>query len=223
MEIIDIDAESNGLGGKAFTVALLWTRDDGSIRTYRVFRCPIVRDHARYPDTDGVAPFVVQHVLPRLSGVRETHPDYRSMCRAILSWWAGDPSEGPRSSAPLVLGHVTWPVEARLLLDVFPADTEIMAYAPFPLYDLSSVLLKACQEDPRSGGVYAQEHGIDVESEARELGLGEMGPHHPLYDCLLTDRVARHALAGDATLVRNMVAHPDTFHRVVDYEARPAQ
>lgn len=201
MQILTLDAESNGLGGQAFAVAVLRTGDDASVRARHVLRCPILRNYRLHPDTDGIDPWVVANVLPGLADQEETHGDYESMCTDLREWWEVGPAAERLTSAspPVVLAHVAWPVEARLLLDVFPDGASIMASAPFPLYDLSSLLLEAGYHDPRSASGYAIDHGLDVEAEAERLGLPAT-PHHPLYDDLVTDRVARHLLARPIAL-----------------------
>lgn len=196
MQILTLDAESNGLSGQAFAVAALWTRDDASVLDTLVLRCPILRDYRQHPHTEGINPWVVENVLPALADQEETHDDYESMCAALREWWEAGPAVARLTSAspPLVLGHVTWPVEARLLLDVFPDDDAILTSGPLPLLDLSSLLTQARYYNTISAGSYATDHGLDVAADAERLGL-PAAVHHPLYDDLVTDRVARHLLA----------------------------
>jgi hypothetical protein len=167
--LLFIDAECNDLGGRAFAVALLLTDERGEV-DHRVLRCPMAGEPSH---------FVRDNVLPALADVPDTCPDYPTMLAGLrqpLTSW-------PFNSGAAVLAHVAWPVEARLLLDVFPGDQ--VWFGPYPLQDVATLLL-AVGENPTSVDDYLARHGITPPPGS---------PHHPLYDCRAADLCARHILA----------------------------
>lgn len=161
MKLISIDAETNGLRGQAFAIGAIATDDEGSELERLVLRCTL---------TGPVDPWVAENVLPGLHGLTPTHDSYYDMLGAFRDF-LGD-HEG------YLLAHVTWPVEARLLLDTYRE-----AGGPFPLIDVSGALL-AQGHDPTSVDAYLAERGLSVEAE---FGT----PHHPLYDAVAAERAFR--------------------------------
>lgn len=170
--LISIDAETNGLAGQAFAVALTLTDRTGEL-DHAVYRCPI---------TEPVNPWVAEHVLPAITDLPvnvDSYPRLLAAIDATISRWGG-------KATPLI-AHVAWPVEARLLLDVF-TDERIWD-GPYPLIDVAPVLL-AHGHDPTSVDTYNTAHGIPTPQGS---------PHNPLYDARAAERCLRHLLAG-ATL-----------------------
>ncbi len=171
--IISIDAESNGLGGRAFAVALTLSGPAGE-QDHAVFRCPIGEAE--------VDSWVAEHVLPTIIAVPVTHWLYQEMLadvRNVIVSWGGKP-------VPLI-AHVAWPVEARLLLDVYPGNG--VWDGPYPLIDVASVLL-AKGHDPLSVDDYLAAHGIPAP---------EGSPHHPLYDARAAALAYWHLMTPEAT------------------------
>ena len=165
--IVSIDAECNGLAGRAFCVAASWSNRETELDLV-VYRCPINGT----PD-----PWVVDNVLPALVDVPQTHDTYEEMLddlRAVIDTWGG-------KQTPM-LGHVIWPVEARLLLDMYPAER--IWRGPYPLLDVASIL-HARGYEPTSVDSYLTTHGIPVPSGS---------PHHPLYDARAAERCSRHLM-----------------------------
>ena len=167
--LISIDAETNGLAGRAFAVALTLTDQRGEI-DYAVYRCPIDQP---------VDTWVAHNVLPAIGDIAVTCPDYDGLLSSVRDQYTQWMEPGT-----IVAGHVTWPVEARLLLDLLPGQQ--VWTGPYPLIDVSSVLL-AHGHNPLSVDEYNAAHGI----------LAPPGsPHHPLYDARAAERCLRHLLAA---------------------------
>lgn len=167
--IISIDAETNGLAGRAFAVALTLSDHSGEIDS-RVLRCQI--GEAVVDD------WVAKHVMPAITDIPDNCPGgYPQMLAEIglaVDAWGG------RDTA--MIAHVAWPVEARLLLDVYSGEN--VWNGPYPLIDVASVLL-AHGHNPLSVDDYLAEHGI---------AAPEGSPHHPLYDARAAERCMRHLL-----------------------------
>ncbi len=166
--LISIDAETNGLGGRAFAVALTLSDDTGELSS-AVYRCPISE-----PTTD---PWVAQNVLPVIADVPQHLPSYEYLLADVwetINRWGGKP-------VPLI-AHVAWPVEARLLLDVYSGDR--IWEGPYPLIDVASVLLGK-GHDPLTVDGY-----LDAHNTPRPDG----SPHHPLYDARAAERCYRHVM-----------------------------
>ena len=167
--IVSIDAETNGLAGQAFAVAMTLSDPSGELDRV-VYRCPI----------DGpVDEWVAKNVLPAIEDLEINCNDYAGMLYNLREQYFPWAEEG----APLI-AHVAWPVEARLLLDMFPGED--IWHGPFPLIDVSSVLL-AKGFDPLTVDGYLEAHSIDKP---------EGSPHHPLYDARAAERCYRHLMAG---------------------------
>lgn len=169
--VISIDAETNGLAGQAFAVAMTLSDHTGEL-DHVVYRCPI---------EEPVNEWVATNVLPTMEDVEINCNNYAGMLynlREARFPWAEDGSAA-------TIGHVVWPVEARLLLDMYPGE-DIWS-GPYPLIDVASVLLaKGC--NPLSVDDYLREHGLDLPTGS---------PHHPLYDARAAERCLRHLLDGD--------------------------
>jgi hypothetical protein len=171
---ISIDAETNGLAGRAFAVAMTLSDHTGEL-DHVVYRCPIGED---------VDNWVAKNVLPQIEDVEVNCNDYDGMLHNLREArfpWAED--------GTTTIGHVIWPVEARLLLDMYPGEN--IWSGPYPLVDVASVLL-ARGHNPLSVDDYLAEHGIPAPDGS---------PHHPLYDARAAERCLRYLLAAEPTEV----------------------
>lgn len=158
--ILTIDAEANGLTGQAFCVAMNVTQSHvGVVHEIDsvVFRCPI---------EGPVDQWVQDNVMPGLAGVDVDCANYGELMGKVRQWQEQWTVLGVRT-----LTHVPWPVEARLLSDMYPG-VDIWS-GPYPLLDVAPLLLVAGY-DPVSVDVYLRENNV-----AAPQGLT---PHHPLYD-----------------------------------------
>lgn len=169
--LISIDAECNGLPGRAFAVALTLSDRTGELE-HVVYRCPI---------DEPVDPWVAANVLPQMGDLEVNTPDYAGLLVNVnhtYQEWAED--------GTLLAAHVPWPVEARLLLDMLPGDD--IWRGPYPLIDVASVLLTK-GHNPLSVDDYLTAHGIAFPGGS---------PHNPLYDARAAERCLRHLLADVA-------------------------
>ncbi|MGW1057601.1 hypothetical protein [Micromonospora rubida] len=166
--IISIDAESNGLSGRSFAVALTLTDPTGELG-HVVYRCPIDQP---------VGGWVAQNVLPAIEDVEENCADYNELTTQVRAQYTAWATTGTK-----LIAHVAWPVEARLLLDVFPDD--MVWGGPYPLIDVAAVLL-AHGYDPTTVDNYLKAHNVP---------LPPGSPHHPLYDARAAEQCLRHLLA----------------------------
>lgn len=166
MNVISIDAECNTLAGQAFCVAL--TNNAGGEVDHAIYRCPIVGP---------VSDWVAGNVLPAINDVPVNCRDYQDLLtqvRETITRWGGRQT---------MITHVAWPVEARLLLDVYPGEQ--VWHGPYPLVDVSSLLL-ARGHDPLS---------VDDYLRAKGVPLPEGTPHNPLYDARAAARCYLHLMA----------------------------
>ncbi|WP_033338891.1 hypothetical protein [Catenuloplanes japonicus] len=168
--LISIDAETNGLAGRAFAVAMTLSDPSGELDTF-VRRCGIGEAVTNAWVADNVLPVITDIPVNCPGG----YPQMLAQIGMQIEKWGG-------REIPLA-AHVAWPVEARLLLDVY--SHERVWEGPYPLYDVSSVLL-AKGEPPLSVDDYLTRHG---------LPLPDGSPHHPLYDARAAERCLRHLLA----------------------------
>lgn len=167
--IISIDAEANGLAGQAFAVAMTLSDASGELDA-AVYRCPIVGP---------VDEWVAKNVLPAIEDIEINCTDYAGMLYNLREQYFPWAEEG----TPL-LAHVVWPVEARLLLDMFPGED--IWHGPYPMRDVANYL-DAKGHDPLTVDGYLEAHGIDKP---------EGSPHHPLYDARAAVACYRHLMAG---------------------------
>lgn len=173
-QIISIDAESNGLAGRAFAVGMTLSDRTGELAS-TVLRCPI--------GEAVVDPWVTENVLPAIEHVPVDcpgrYPELLARVEQTISAWGG-------RAIPLI-AHVAWPVEARLLLDVY--NGQGVWDGPYPLYDVAS-FLAAYGHDPLSVDDYLTAHKILPPAQS---------PHHPLYDARAAERCLRHLLAAETS------------------------
>ena len=162
-KLISIDAETNGLWGKPFAIAVKFGDEE------RVWRCPVEGD---------VDPWVEENVLTQIESVEETHETLDAMLKDFASWWL-EHKEG--TEALWHMGHVVEAGLFRLLLEggyIGPWD------APYTPIEVSEAL-RLAGEDQSSVDAYMEKYGI----KKPEL---EGGSHHPLYDAIVALEVYKH-------------------------------
>jgi hypothetical protein len=171
-KIFSFDAETNGLWGRAFSLAAILYGEDGEEVARFVGRCPIQGD---------VNPWVRDNVLPQMVAVPETHSSYEELCGDFAAFYLGN-----RVGADVVV-HMGVTVESRVLSDLhalgFIGDFD----GPYPLLDLAGVLAMA-GEDPTSVDSYVRKHGLSIKEFVG-------GTHNPLYDSEVAARVWMHLQA----------------------------
>jgi hypothetical protein len=169
-KIFSFDAETNGLWGRAFSVAAVLYGADGGEEVRFVGRCPI----------DGqVNPWVEGNVLPEMADILETHDSYEALLGAFVEFYLAHKGEDVD-----IIVHMGLPVEARLFLDAHNLGILGDWDAPFPLVDIA-----AFPEVGTSVDSYNESHGISV-SAAEFAG----GTHNPLFDSAQAAAAYRHIM-----------------------------
>ncbi len=171
MDILSFDVESNGLHGQGFAIGAILTNDYGTVTEFTA-RCPI----------DGpVDLWVLENVLPALDDMQETHTSYESMLDDFYVFLRR------HSKDAKTLTFIPWPVETRVLSDIFSSDVDRWFEGPFPLTDLSTAL-DTLGFHATSDSDYMRNHNLIVEFN----GTG----HHPLYDAYVADVIYRHLMSS---------------------------
>jgi hypothetical protein len=173
MGIFSFDAETNGLWGQAFSIAALVYDESGAEIARFAGRCPIQGE---------INPWVLENVLPQMTGLDETHSSYEELLRDFAVFYLLYKQKNA------VIAHVAVPVESQVLRDMhsqgFIGDWD----GPFPLIDIVGMLTMA-NEDPTSVDSYCQKYGIHVSAEEFDGGT-----HNPLYDSAVAAQVYMHLL-----------------------------
>ena len=166
--VLAIDCEATSLHGPVFAVGAVLLGED--------WRKPLATIGLRCPPQRGPSTWVNENVVPKIEHLTEA-PSAQGMMDAFWEFFAKN-----REGA-IIVADVPWPVETRFLSDVINNKGEIMydegrgKLAPYPLYDLATILA-SLGIDP----------DVDREKYLTEdfftLGLG--GKHNPVYDAAVT-------------------------------------
>ena len=198
MRVLSFDAETNGLYGKAFTLAAVVTDDpprfilpDSLSRSSNVAQWAqetmtpptlLASFVARCPIEGPVNQWVADNVLPQIEDIAITHGSYAEMVEAFYRFYMGH-----RDEARTIV-HVPYPVETTILRDMIIADIDARIWhGPFPLVDVASVLLASGYAEA-SVDAYNASHRITIPCAA--------GNHHPLYDSWAAERCFRHLMTS---------------------------
>lgn len=158
--ILSIDVESNGLHGEAFAVGAVLINCTGSVIDEYSARCPIKGE---------VDEWVVKHVLPSLDDFPETHKTAKEMRSDFWAWY-----KTAKSQADYVLADNGYPVEDRFLIQCQEDDLDERYWDhPFPLMDLSSMLLQI-------GVKPSIERNMFVGDE--QIAAADIQKHNPRWD-----------------------------------------
>ena len=154
--ILSIDAETNGLWGKAFAIAATLHNQKGEEIKNFIGRCPIKED---------VNTWVEENVIPQIQAIEITHNSYEELLKDFINFYLKNKSDAD------IIVHMGLPVEAKLFIDAhnlgFLGDWD----APYPLYDISAI-----KQINTSVDEYNTTHGIIIDDCCG-------GTHNPLYDC----------------------------------------
>ena len=169
MKLFSFDAETNGLWGRAFSIAAVVYDDTTGESSHFVGRCPIL---------ESVDPWVAENVLPEMESIPETHKDYESLLKAFVEFYNANKQNA------VVLVHMGLPVEARLFLDAH--DMGILGDwdAPYPLVDIAAI-----PEINTSVDSYNAKYGIEPPSFNGTT-------HNPMYDSWAAIEAYAHWLRG---------------------------
>lgn len=157
MKIFSFDAETNGLWGKAFSIAAVVHDTENQQTIEWIGRCPIQGE---------VNQWVKENVLPQMESIEKTHESYETMLKDFMEFYMANKQDA------IILVHVGLPVEARLFIDAHDMGILGIWDAPFPLVDCS-----ALPEIGISVEAYNASKGIVVDSTKFKGGA-----HNPLYD-----------------------------------------
>jgi hypothetical protein len=170
--IISIDVESNGLYGQPFCVGAVEMDWGGRVINQFFARCPLdeVEDD-----------WVLEHVLPTLQSIANSHESLEEVQADFTTWLANSMA---RSNNPIVLVDAGFPVDCNFLYEAIKSESKKSGrqwigkrYSPYPLLDLASVLAGA---------------GFDPDADRAELAEPIAGPglrdwkHHPKWDAELS-------------------------------------
>jgi len=169
-DLLIIDVESNGLWGQPFAVGAVRMTSGGRVINSFGMRCNI----DEVPD-EWVVNNEIEEMLEKLPKVDDTG----ELMAEFMRWYS---SEAP-GRARNTFVDTGFPVDCRFL-DLMRMDSGWQAYSPYPLYDISSIIM-AAGEPPN----------VDRLEYAEEL-IGEKTgvAHDPLWDAELSGLCAIRAL-----------------------------
>lgn len=167
---LSLDAETNGLWGKAFSIVGIVYDEAGKEIDRFIGRCPIEEE---------INSWVRDNVLPQMTGIEENLGSYEELLRAFFAWRAPYRAAGVQE-----LVHVGTPVETRLYIDAHSMNIIGDGDGPYPLLDPSSI-----PEIGDSVNAYNDIYGISPDSE-----LYGGGTHNPFYDAAAAYVAYRHWL-----------------------------
>ena len=167
--IISIDAETNGLQGRAFMIAGV-VFENGKIIDQFVGRCPLKNP------TD----WVKKNVLPQINYIKITHKDFDSLLKDFISWHnqykqynSWDNQNGYQT-----LWHLGQPVETNLFRTAYEKGFIDEFGSPYVPIEMAT-LLQASGHKPDSVDDYIKQHNIII-----PVNTG--GTHNALYDAMAT-------------------------------------
>lgn len=160
MKIFSVDAETDGLYGPAFAIAVT-VRENGK---------EIARFEGRIPNTEVTDVWVWANIIPVLGGMKVTHSSSEKLEEAFWAFW-----ELQRENA-VVVAYCGSPVESGLFRRCVERRRDERQWSgPFPAINDVATLLLVLGED-ESMDAYNKKCGIVVPFE------GEA--HHPMYDAV---------------------------------------
>lgn len=180
-KIFSVDAEVDGLYGRAFAIAVTVREDGHEVASFA----------GRIGDEFVTDRWVQENVLPALSGMEVTHTSPDELEEAFWAFWEETFIDGPYGPGPdpqlAVVAHCGDPVESGLFARCVLRDELSRKFkGPLPLHEVGSLLL-ALVEDPSSVDGYVERHGLTVPF----AGVS----HHPMYDAAVAASVWEHAMA----------------------------
>lgn len=167
-DLIIIDVESNGLYGQPFCVGAVLMDQGGRILSQFLGRCGIDQVEDAW---------VLKHVLPALE-INENYPNLNGLEKGFIQWFVS--VHGEDRLTPRVIVDMGFPVDGgflyRLGIRKDVHGERWQETAPYPLYDLGSIL----------AGL-----GIDPDIDRQEfagplIGVSRGAKHNPLWDAELT-------------------------------------
>lgn len=173
--IFSVDAETNGLYGDPFVIAVV-SRGCGK---------PTATFLARCKTPDDIDPWVQREVIPNISHIPQTHETMNDM---LEDFWKFYRQEATSFGDDLMcVAHCAAPVETNIFRNCVKQNiSEREFQAPFPLHDLGTMLLLA-GEDPRNSRAYFDKFSLNIPVENNS--------HDPLSDAWVCMVVAEDLLS----------------------------
>lgn len=161
MHIFSVDAEVDGLYGRAFAIAV----------TVRIDGREVAKFEGRTPDSIVADSWVRENVLPAIASMAVTHDSSDALEEAFWSFWLA------HREGVTVIAHCGTPVESGLFRRCVERDLDARKWqGPYPcLHDVGTLLMVA-GDDPSSVDKYLAKHAITVTFAG--------AAHHPMYDAL---------------------------------------
>lgn len=167
-KVFSVDAEVDGLYGRAFSIAVTVRKDGHEIAAFS----------GRIGDEHVTNEWVRGNVLPALGDMKVTHSSSVELEEAFWSFWLS------QKDGATVIAHCGSPVESGLFRRCAWRDLATRSFqGPFPLHELATLLL-AAGEDPLSADKYVKRYGLAVPFD----GVA----HHPMYDAVVAAVVWEH-------------------------------
>lgn len=166
-DLIIVDVESNGLWGQPFAVGAVRMTSGGRVIRNFAMRCNI----DEVPDE-----WIVENEIEELLEGLPKVEDPKALMGEFIKWYSDQESRN-------TFVDTGFPVDCRFM-DFMRLDTEWQSYSPYPLYDISSIIVAA--GDPSN---------VDRLEYAEELvGEKKGAAHDPLWDAELSGLCAIRAL-----------------------------
>lgn len=170
------DLETNGLHGQTFAIGALIIDVSGKVHDEFIARTEV---------TGEIDNWVQENILPVIEDISVTHGSYEAMREAFWRWFVS-----AQEKSDYVLVSNGYPVEYRFLLDCQEADLEARYWQhPFPIIDLTSLLLLSNSEDSSKRALSNK-----IKNE------GSYKNHHPYDDAKKTALIAIEALKTSGAL-----------------------
>ena len=168
MKIFSFDAETNGLWGRAFSIAAL-VYENGVETARFIGRCPIEGE---------INSWVSENVLPKMEDILVSHDSYDELLKAFADFYKSNKAEAN------IIVHMGVPVESKLFTDAHSCGYIGDWDGPYPLIDVAGNLQQA-GENPTSVDSYVSKFGLQVM---------EGNTHNPLYDSEVAAVVFMHLM-----------------------------
>jgi len=134
-KLLSFDLEANGLHGPVFAVGAVVMGADGKVLDEFTGRCEI----------DGeIDDWVNQNVLPAVKNMPITYKSYKDLREGFWQWYLN-----AEKVSDYVLVNNGYPVEYRFLIQCQEENLEQRYWQhPFPILDLSSLLIQVGKNQP---------------------------------------------------------------------------
>lgn len=162
MNCFFVDAETDGLYGRFLSIAAMVTDAAGRELDRFYAAIPVAEQELQ-------SPWVKEHVFPLLSKADTIMESEDALLEAFWAFWM------KHRETAVCIAYVPYPVESRLFLRCVMADAARREFlAPFPLYDLATLLTAK---------------GLDPNGSLQALSGLDLPSHDALSDVIMTAAV----------------------------------